>query len=292
VVNAEKPNRNGAEWGAWLNLGVYVLLAVTKCWIGVKTQSQALMADGLNNASDILLSLAILIGVRVAVQPPDKNHPYGHRKAETVASLFAAAFMLIVALEVWIRAADSLLAPQREPIHPLALYLSLGSGLLMWMVSVINGKLSQKENSEALRAAAQDNRSDALVSIGAAAGIFGSQWGYPWMDPLAAFLVGAMIIKTVYEVGMPAVHALMDGFDDQKLREIEKQVKAVEGIHEVRELRARSHGSFVHVELTVGVDPHLSVKESHSLTERVEQRLLGFHNIVHVHVHVEPVSGM
>lgn len=290
MVQVGKPNGQVAQWGAWLNIGVYVLMAVIKGWIGVKTQSQAMIADGLNNASDILLSIAILIGIKVALQPADHNHPYGHRKAETVASLLAAAFMLIVALEVWISAAQSFFS-EGHSIPPFAAVVSISSAILMWFVSSINMKLSQKANSEALKAAAKDNQMDAWISFGAAVGILGNYWGYYWMDPLVAFFVGILILKTVYEVGMPAIHQLMDGFDNEKLFEIEQQVKKIQGIYEVREVRARLHGSDVYVELTVGVAADLSVQESHSLTEEIERRLLGFENIVHVHVHVEPVGS-
>lgn len=282
-------NARLAQWGAWLNIGVYVLSVIIKGWIGFITQSQAIMADGLNNASDILLSIAILVGIKVALQPADQNHPYGHRKAETLATLFAAIFMFIVAIEIWISAIKSFFS-EGTSISPLASLVALSSAIVMWLVSRINTKLSQKANSEALKAAAKDNQVDAWISFGAFVGTLGNYWGYYWMDPLVAFLVGIMIMRTVYEVGMPAIHQLMDGFDHQKLLEIEQQVKKVNGIDEVKEIRARLHGSDVYVELTVGVNAHLSVQESHLLTEEIEKHLLGFKNIVHVHVHVEPIG--
>ncbi|MFC7441590.1 cation diffusion facilitator family transporter [Laceyella putida] len=279
-----------AQKGAWLSIFSYLILSVTKCWIGVTAKSQGLFADGLNNVSDILLSVAILIGLRVAVQPADKNHPFGHSKAETVATLVAASFMVLVALEVWIGAIEAWLQTRQEKIDPDALVVSLLAALVMFLVSSVNFALSRKTKSEALKAAAHDNRSDAFVSLGAAAGIVGTNWGWAWMDPLAAFVVGLLILRTGYEVGKPAIDVLMDGFDEERTSQIEERVIQIKGIREVKELRARNQGSHVFVELTVGVDAHLSVEASHRLTERVEDTLIGFAGIAHVHVHVEPVE--
>lgn len=285
-----KPKQDEAQKGVWLSISAYFILSLVKCWTGHWAHSQAVFADGLNNVSDILLSIAILIGLRVSVQPADQNHPFGHSKAETVATLIAASFMVLVAVEVWLDAIQALWNPVHSSIHPLALYVSFASAMMMFMVSLINFRLSKKTNSQALKAAAHDNRSDALVSLGAVMGIWGSGSGLTWMDPLAAFVVGIMILRTGWEIGRPAVDSLMDGFDQAKLSGIEEKVIAIDGIRQVKELRARNHGPYVFVEVTVGVDPDLSVRESHTLTEMVEAKLKGFDNIRHVHVHVEPKS--
>jgi cation diffusion facilitator family transporter len=279
-----------AQKGAWLSIFSYLILSAVKCWVGVTEHSQAVFADGLNNVSDILLSVAILIGLRVAVQPADSNHPFGHSKAETVATLVAASCMVLVALEVWIGAVEAVLHPRSGQIGNAALAVSLISAVVMLLVSNVNFALSKKTNSEALQAAAHDNRSDALVSLGAAVGIIGANLGWMWMDPLAAFAVGLLILRTGYQVGKPAIDMLMDGFDAKKTERIQARVVQIAGIREVKALRARHQGMHVFVELTVGVDAHLSVEESHRLTEEVEEALIGFEQIAHVHVHVEPAD--
>nr|WP_232345559.1 cation diffusion facilitator family transporter [Paenactinomyces guangxiensis] len=285
-----RPKQDGAQKGAWLSIISYAILSLIKCWTGVAAHSQVVFADGLNNLSDILLSVAILIGLKVAVQPADQNHPFGHSKAETVATLIAASFMVLVSLNIWLDAAQTLWKGGEKTIHPIALYVSLGSAFIMYMVSLINFRLSRKTESQALEASAHDNRSDALVSLGAAVGIFAADRGFAWIDPVAAFVVGILILRTGWGIGRPAIDSLMDGFDQNKLSGIEEQVLNIDGIRQVKELRARNHGPYVFVEVTVGVDEHLSVGESHSLTEKIEQRLIGYENIEHVHVHVEPKS--
>jgi divalent metal cation (Fe/Co/Zn/Cd) transporter len=100
--------------------------------------------------------------------------------------------------------------------------------------------------------------------------------------------VAVLVFRTAWGIGRPAVDILMDGIDGDQLSAIEKRAQSVSGIRQVKEVRARRTGPSLHVEMTVGVDPHLSVRESHRLTEIVEEKLLGYHGIERVHIHVEP----
>lgn len=284
------PKQDEAQKGAWLSIVTYLILSLIKLWTGSVSHSQAVFADGLNNVSDIMLSIAILIGLKVSSQPADHNHPYGHRKAETIAMLVAATLMILVAIEVWIQGVQSLVLPKSIEISPIALFVSLGSAVVMFIVSGMNMRLSKKTNSLALQAAAYDNRSDAFVSIGAAIGIVGSYGGMDWLDAVAALVVGILIAKTGWEVGAPAVHILMDGYEQEKIEGIENKVLQIQGITQVKEIRARNHGGFVYVDITVTMDPHLSVTESHLITEEIESCLQGYQNIESVHVHVEPAT--
>jgi cation diffusion facilitator family transporter len=292
LLNLSGPDPRSAQKGAWLSMAAYLVLSLLKCWTGLHIQSEAMFADGLNNVSDLLLSFAILIGLKVSQQPADHNHPFGHRKAETIATLVAASFMVLVAVEIWVRALQALWRPPQNEAHPWAFAVSIGSALIMFGVSYVNFSLSKKTGSQALEAAACDNRSDGLVSLGTAVGMAGAYWGWHWMDPLLAVVVGGMIFKTGWEIGRPAVDELMDGFDQEKLEKIEQQVLKISGIDQVRELRARYHGPYVFVEITIAVNPFLSVEESHEITEKVEKQLIGFDNIRHVHVHVEPAGEL
>lgn len=285
------PSKSGqAKKGVILSMVACLLLATLKCWIGTWAHSQAVFADGLNNFADLFLSGGILIALIVAGQPADKNHPFGHNKAENVAGLVAALVMVVVAFHVWIGSIQSLWNPEETTIHPLAIYLSLASAVVMFLISVVNFRLSENTNSHALEASAHDSRSDSYVSLGAAIGGGGTNLGYLWMDAVVAMFVGGIILHTAYKVGKPAIDALMDGFDEKKVPFLVERVSQVEGIREVRAVRARSHGPYVLVEVTVGVDEKMSVKESHDLTEKVEEQLKGFENIEHVHVHVEPIK--
>jgi cation diffusion facilitator family transporter len=279
------------EKGLYFSIFAYVFLSALKIGFGLYTGSRALVADGWNNVSDVIASLVILFGLIVARKPADQDHRYGHFRAETAAALIAAILMVMVGIDVLkqtiaaLFAAETVLSPE-----PLSFFVAVSAALIMYFVYVYNKRTAEKTNNLALMAAAYDNRSDALVSAGAAVSIGLAELGWTWADPIVAVLIGLIILKTAWKVGFDAVHALMDGFDAQKLAEIEQQVEQVEGIRQVLEVRARFHGSAVHVDVTVGVDHHLTVVESHALTERIEEKLVGYEGIERVYVHVEPAT--
>ena len=278
-----------AMFGIRLSIISYLSLSVSKISIGLWANSLGVVADGFNNISDLIVSIALLIGLKVANRPADQNHPFGHHRAEAIAILIAVSSMVFVSIDIWIDVGKALFVEQIAPIHFVAFYISILSAVIMFCVSFFNLRLSKRTKSSALRAAALDNRSDAFVSLGAAAGILGAKWGITWIDPLAAFVVGCLIFRTAIHIGRPAVHSLMDGFDQAKLTQIRQKIYEIKGIQEIRELRARTHGKDVFVEITIGVDPHLTVSQSHQLTEEIEQELIGFLNIKKVHIHVEPI---
>lgn len=279
-----------AQKGAWLSIGTYLLLAIGKIIVGIWAHSEAVSADGMNNVTDILLSIAILVGLKVSLQPADEDHHYGHQKAETVATLVAASFMVIVGFEVWVNAMMMMWNQEIKEIHPIAVWISFVSALVMLGVSYYNSRLSKKTGSSALAAAAKDNQSDAWVSIGAVIGVVGTWNGYPWLDALSAIVIGFLIIRTGWEVAEPAILCLMDGVNTELLQGMIEQVKQVKQVQEVIHFRARPYGSHYHIEITIGVNPNLSVAEGHSVTEQIEELLLKNEKIDYVHVHVEPTE--
>jgi len=180
-------NLKRGERGAWISIGAYLILAALKLAVGYYTGSEALKADGLNNTTDVIASVAVLIGLRISRKPPDQDHHYGHMRAESIASIIAAFIMTAVALQVLVQAGALLIqGGQSEAPSIIAAWVALGSAVVMFGVYKYNLRLSKSIKSSSLFAAAQDNRSDALVSIGAAVGIIGSVLGLTWLDPLAA----------------------------------------------------------------------------------------------------------
>lgn len=137
-------------------------------------------------------------------------------------------------------------------------------------------------------AAAQDNRSDALVSIGAFVGIAGTKFGLNWLDTFTAFIVGLLIIKTAWEIFKQSTHALTDGFDQALVEEIRDTIALVSGVQQVRSVKARMHGNSTLVDVTVTVNPQLNVVDSHLITEQIEEILLEKYNVQYAIVHTEP----
>ncbi|WP_409344562.1 cation diffusion facilitator family transporter [Paenibacillus sp. MBLB4367] len=278
------------EKGAWLSIIVYICLSALKLAIGYAAHSEALLADGLNNSTDIIASIAVLAGLKISRKPPDKDHRYGHYRAETVAALIASFIMIAVGIQVLYQAVVKFTSWTFETPGMLAAWAALFCALVMFLVYRFNIRLAKKINSSALTAAAQDNRADALVSIGAFIGIVGAQFGLPWLDPLTALLVGAIICKTAWSIFRDASHALTDGFDDGELQTIKQTIRETPGVEKLIDVKARIHGNNTLVDATIGVNFNLNVSESHDITEHIEKRILESHNISHVHIHIEPIT--
>ncbi|MDN7228263.1 cation diffusion facilitator family transporter [Planococcus liqunii] len=276
------------ERGAYLSIVAYLFLSAVKLLVGHLTGSEALQADGFNNTTDIVASLAVLIGLKISRRPPDENHHYGHWKAEPVASLVAAFVMIAVGLQVLYGAAVSAFLRQPEAPDPIAAWTGLLCAVVIYMVYRYNKKLALRIQSQSLMAAAKDNRSDAWVSVGAAIGIFGSQFGLPWLDPAAALVVGFLICKTGWDIFREASHDLTDGFDEEKLKTYEQAVYTVAGVKGVKNIRARKYGNNPVVDVVILVNSKLGIAAAHDISNEVEDLLMKRHGVIEAHVHVEP----
>lgn len=281
-------NLKKGEKGAWLSIIAYITLAVIKLYIATIGDSAALYADGLNNTTDVIASIAVLIGLKISRKPPDEDHRYGHYRAETVAALFAAFIMMFIGVQVIYDTLKSMIAAEISQPSMLTAWTALGSAVIMFFVYRYNAKLAKQIESSSLNAAAQDNRSDALVSIGAFIGIFGAQFGLFWLDPLAGMVVGIIICKTAWDIFKDATHTLTDGFDEEELELIKNSIVKVPEVIEVVDVKGRVHGNQALIEITILVDPTLNVAESHYITERIEDYLYKKHRITHAHIHIEP----
>lgn len=276
------------EKGAWISIIAYLFLATVKLVIAYIGHSEALRADGLNNSTDVIASIAVLVGLKISRKPPDEDHHYGHYRAETVASLFAAFIMITVGLQVLYGTLKKLISSQTQQPDMLTAWTAIGAAVVMFLVYRFNKSLAKKIESSSLNAAAQDNRSDALVSIGAFIGIIGAQFGLYWLDPLAGFIVGIIICKTAWDIFKDSTLTLTDGFDEKQLEKIKDSIAKVSEVKEVYDVKGRIHGNQAFIEITILVDPHLNVKESHDITVRIEQFLAKKHNIPYAHIHIEP----
>ncbi|WP_087973376.1 cation diffusion facilitator family transporter [Oceanobacillus rekensis] len=281
-------NLKRGEKGAWLSIFAYIVLAITKLYIASVGNSDALRADGLNNSTDVIASIAVLIGLKISRKPPDEVHRYGHYRAETIASLFAAFIMMFIGIQVILDTFNSLLIAEVPQPDMLTAWTAIGSALVMLFVYRYNLKLAKQIKSSSLNAAAQDNRSDALVSVGVFIGIVGAQFGIFWLDPLAGLIVGIIICKTAWDIFKDSTITLTDGFDDEQLEKIRRSISKDTDVKEVVDVKGRIHGNQALIDITILVDPNLTVAESHHITERIEYYLYEKHTITYAHIHIEP----
>ncbi|USK26740.1 cation diffusion facilitator family transporter [Bacillus sp. CMF21] len=276
------------ERGAIISILAYLCLSALKLMIGYTANSEALKADGLNNATDIVASIAVLIGLRLSQKPADQDHPYGHWKAETVASLVASFIMMAVGLQVLYGAVMSVFEGKQESPDLLSAWTGIFCAAIMYFVYRYNKKLGEKIKSQAVIAAAKDNLSDAWVSIGIAIGIIGSQFSLPWLDPLAAVVVGFLICKTAWDIFREASHHLTDGFDEQEIQAFKETTLSLYGVKGVKEIKARNYGNNTVVDIVILVNSNLDIRDAHDISTKVENILMNKHDVYNVHVHVEP----
>ncbi|MCP3032460.1 cation diffusion facilitator family transporter [Halobacillus sp. A1] len=287
----EYENLKRGERGAWVSIIAYLILAVTKLFVASIGNSEALRADGLNNTTDIVASVAVLIGLKISRKPPDEDHHYGHFKAETIASLIAAFIMVTIGLEVIFGTFQDIINQEVSEPSLLTAWTALTGAAIMFGVYKYNINLSSKVNSNALYAAAQDNKSDALVSVGAAIGIFGAQLGIYWLDPLAGLIVGIIICKTAWDIFYDASHRLTDGFDEQEIESIRKLIEAHPDVWAVKDVKGRLQGNQTLVDATIHINPSLTIEQGHVITDEVEKILEEELHIYHAHIHIEPYDN-
>ena len=286
---SQKEKLETAQKGAFLSLIVYIILSVTKFVVGYLYNSAAVKADSLNNMTDIIVSLAVIIGLKISIKPPDQNHPYGHLKSENISSLLVSFIIMFVGIQVIIENVPELFTNEHHTPNIINIYVSVISGLIMLVVFYINQSIANRTKSSSLNSAAKDNLSDALVSLGTAIGLIFTQFGFPVIDTILAIVLGLLIIYTGFGIFKESIFTLSDGFNEQELEAYKNYVLEIEDVIEVQNIKGRYHGSSVFVDVTIVVKSDLSLEEAHHICDKVEQHMHS-KGISSVYVHPEPQS--
>lgn len=277
-----------AEQGARVSIAVYVLLAVTKLSVGYFMRSTSLSADGFNNLTDVLSSVTVLVGLKTARKPADANHPYGHWKAEPIASLITSFIMLFVGFQVFQNSILRLYRGELIPPNRLAAVVALISALVLFILYRYNLNLAKKAKSTGLKAVSQDNLADSLTSLATAAAILGASIGWVWLDSIMATIVALIIVKTGVDVFKESTFSLSDGFKDKHLYLYKSKIRMVPKVKSVPSIKARMYGANTYVDVTILVDGEMTVQEGHDVTEIIEKLLYEEFDVMHTDVHVEP----
>ncbi|MDK9851885.1 cation diffusion facilitator family transporter [Staphylococcus equorum] len=285
----QSENLKTAQKGAYLSLIVYIVLSIAKFIIGSMYDSAAVRADSLNNMTDIVVSLAVIIGLKISIKPADKNHPYGHLKSENISTLLVSFIIMFVGIQVVIESVPEIFSKDHHAPNVITIYVSVISGIIMLIVFYINQKLARRTNSSSLNSAAKDNLSDALVSIGTAVGLIFTQFGLPILDTVLATILGLLIIYTGFRIFKESIFTLSDGFNEQELEAYKNYVLEIEDVSDVQNIKGRYHGSSIFVDVTIVVESNLSLEDAHNICDKVEQHMHE-KGISSVYVHPEPAS--
>ena len=275
-------------------IGWNIFLAFIKIIAGILGKSSVMIADGLHSASDIITSMGVLIGNYISSKPFDKEHNYGHEKAETLVSFLLSIILVGVALSIGYEASKSLFNIEGIAIPTLLpLVVSIISILIKEYQYRITIRIAKKINSPALKADAWHHRSDALSSIAAFVGIGGAMLGFKILEPLASIVVALCVCKVGYDILKNAVNELMDvSIDETYENEIKKIAQLTEGVMNLGSLRTRKHGASAYVDLVICVDGKLTVTSGHDIATNLEKKIQNDINIVKgITVHVEPCNS-
>ena len=287
-MNNPSKNLKLAEQGALLAIVTYILLSTAKLIAGSMLHSSSLTADGFNNISDIVANIAVLIGLRMARKPADMDHKFGHWKIEDLASLITSLIMFFVGLDVLFETVQKIISKQVTTIDPLGAIVGFISAIIMTGVYLFNKKLAKRANSKALEAAAKDNLSDAITSLGTSIAIIASALNYPLVDQLVAIIITFFILKTAYDIFMESSFSLSDGFDESLLQDYKQAILEIPKITQVKSQRGRTYGSNIYLDIILEMNPDLSVYESHEIADQVEEMLMERFGIFDIDIHIEP----
>lgn len=281
-------NQQIARRGIYLSIVTYVIISTAKLLVGSNFDSDAVFADGLNNFTDSFASIALLVGMILSQRPADQNHRYGHYKIETITTLIMSFVIFYIGITVTIDSTTALINQAYAAPTPINAVVGLSSGVIMSGVYWYNNRLGNKLNSPSLKASAKDNLSDALTSFATALSVFLSRTGILWLDGAMAIVVGLIIIKSGYDIFKESAFSLSDGFPQEGLDNYRKIVLMVPGVRAVSDIRGRNYGANVYIDITILVDPEISVQAGHHITEKVESALQKTEDVTAIDVHVEP----
>lgn len=267
-----------------------LVLTGAKIAIGVCFHSQALLADGLHSASDVFSTVIVMIGNTISKEPPDEEHPYGHGKAESIATKILGIFLIIGGLGILKETITLIIANQIIVPGTLVLWAALGSIVMKEIMYQYTYRVGEKINNQALVADAIHHRTDAFSSIAALIGAGGARLGYPILDPIAGLVVALFILKTGIDIFQDAANELMDAAPEQQVfDEILEIINSIDDVIGVKNLKVRSHGPDYCIDVRVIVDNQLSVIEGHQVAVKVRNEIQQWNdNIQEVLVHIDP----
>ncbi len=283
----------------WIGFFVNVLLSVGKLIAGFVGRSGAMIADGVHSVSDFATDIVVLLFVRISAKPKDEDHDYGHGKYETLATVIIGVALAAVAIGILIDSVERIAQVLRGEsiarpgiVALVAAAVSIVAKEALYWYTMLTAK---RVDSPALKANAWHHRSDAFSSIGTLIGIGGAyflseQWRV--LDPIAAIVVGALIIKVAYDLVMPGLNELLErSLPKEQEDEIVALVLADKRLSDVHNLKTRRIGAGIAVELHVRVQGNMTVNESHAITRNIEQLLRQqYGDRTQVIIHIEPLK--
>ena len=273
-----------------VTLLINIVLTVFKIIAGIVGRSNAMVADGIHTLSDVLSTVVVMVGLKVASKDADESHPYGHEKFELIFSKILSLFLIVTGAFIGYKGVISLINNDVSVPGKIAVYAAIFSIISKEVMYRYTMRVAKEIRSVSMEADAWHHRSDALSSIGTFVGVFGARLGYPILDPLAGILVSFMVIKVGVDLYLKSVKGLVDESTDQKTIDFIKELTdSVEGVIRISDLKTRTFANKIYVDLDIEVDSCITVYEGHEIAQKVHDKIEGeLADVKHCMVHVEP----
>jgi cation diffusion facilitator family transporter len=265
-----------------------LLVAVAKIALGYYSGAISVLSDGFHSLTDTASNVVALVGVKIAKQPPDADHPYGHRKFETMASLGILLFLLLVLVQVLWAAGERLVTGGAPSVTALSFWIMGGTFMINLAVVIYERREGFRLSSEVLIADSHHTRSDLLTSATVIVALIAVEWGYPALDPIAALIVAVFIGYACWGIFKETSRILADQIviaaDD--ISEVVHSVPDVMGCHQIR---SRGSADHVFVDLHVWLDPGMRLDEAHRISHVVKDRIMArYPQVKDAVIHIEP----
>ncbi|EDS77745.1 cation efflux protein [Clostridium botulinum C str. Eklund] len=266
------------------------MLAIGKTIVGFIGKSNAMISDGIHSASDVLSTICVMVGLKLAKKPEDKRHPYGHEKFEPIVAKLLALILGLTSIGIGYKAIKDIMVGIYSTPSIIAVYAAIISILIKEWMYWYTVRGAKRIQSSALMADAWHHRSDALSSVGSLIGILGARFGYLILDPIASIVICLVIMKVSVDIYIDATNQLMDcSADNETVNKILKNILNVEGVIKIDVLKTRVHASRMYVDVEISVDKNLSVSEAHDIAEKVHNKVeITTDRVKHCMVHVNP----
>ncbi|MZQ82427.1 cation diffusion facilitator family transporter [Paenibacillus sp. 5J-6] len=280
----------------WISLASNVVLTAIKIIVGLLFNSQVLIADGIHNAGDVIATATAYSSMRVSSKPADRDHPYGHGKAEVLGAFIVAIILAGAAVYIGYHSIHALFKPAGEA-HVIAFIAAVISLIWKQILYVYTMRIGKNMNSKGLIATAYDHLADVYASIAASVGIglalLGDRFGYGFLaygDPVAGIIVSILVLKLAYEMGQDSFGILMErSVSMTQIEEYAALIRSVPEIKRIDRLRAREHGHYILIDARLGVSGTLTIQEGHDIIRGIKQKIKSAHNDVdEVLVHLNP----
>lgn len=274
----------------WVSVWVNLLLTVLQIVVGLMAKSQALVADGIHSLSDLLSDFVVLLASRQSRKDADDDHPYGHQRFETGATLVLGLLLTGVGGGMLWSAVDKLDSPgQVGQVETIALWVALATLVSKELLFRYLMSVGKRLKSSMLVANAWHSRSDAASSLVVALGIGGNLAGYPLLDPIAALVVGLMVARMGLTFVWQTMNDLMDrAVDEQEVEAIRQTLLGTPGVMGVHDVRTRKMGDMIVVDAHLEMLATLTVADAHDITVAARDRVMQHHRVISLLTHVDP----